>query len=98
MFLELTKTAFLKLKPELEENNISYQLSDCSIEGESNELGNSLEYIHLEFGDITKKTAKFIAKLTDKCYGIIADESKKTVEEGKPIAYTNENPFGFEIH
>ena len=96
MFLEVTKTVFLKLKPSLEEHNIGYQLSDCSINGEKDELGHNLEYVHLEFGDISKKTASFIAKLTDKCYGLVADESKKGKEIGKPMAYVDEKPFGFE--
>lgn len=97
MFLEVTKTVFVKLKPDLDLNNIEYQISDCSIEGEKGEFGEDLEYIHLEFGNIPKKTVNFIAKLTDKYYGIVASESKETKEEGKPIAYTNENSFGFDI-
>lgn len=98
MFLEVTKTVFLKLKPALEENNISFQASDCSIEGEKDELGNTFECVHLEFGNITKKMASFIAKLTDNCYGLVAVESKTSSELNRPIDYTNEGSYNIEIH
>lgn len=76
MFLELTRSAFEKLKPKLESSGIGYQSSSCSIDGETNERGNPFECVHLEFGDIPVRTAKLVASFTDECYKEVAKESE----------------------
>ena len=82
MFLETTREIYEKLAKKLSEKGISFEVSDCTMTSDGN-----TQHIHMEFGNLSNKTASLVAKLTDECCGLVAESSKQNKEENRPKAY-----------
>jgi hypothetical protein len=55
--------------------------------------------VHLQFPTLNPKTAKEnkrIAKIVDDCYGLVAEESRKSPDVGRPKSYLQDE-MAFEI-
>lgn len=64
MFLEISKVKFDKLKESLDSMNISYELSDCTLEGEK-EIS-----VHAEFlSELSDEQKRIINDRIDEIYG-----------------------------
>ena len=85
MFYETTIEIYEKLAKKLSEKGIVFEASDCTLEKDSS------RHIHMEFGNIDNKTTTIIAKLADECSGLVANDSKKKPEYGKPLSYIEDN-------
>ena len=81
MFFETTLEIYEKLARKLQAKGIAFEVSDCTISKDSS------RHIHMEFGDLDNKTATLVASLADECCGIVATDSKKSPDYGKPVSY-----------
>lgn len=74
MFVEMSLQAWEKLKKRLEEKGItSYTVSDCTMKNDHT------QYVHIDFGVLSKETIKNIAKDLDVSYEELAQESKENL-------------------
>ncbi len=72
MFLEVSGASYEKLKPFLQEKGYSYEISDCTMPGDTQ------TFVHLEFNgqtELTEVQIKEIADQVDLAYRELAAES-----------------------
>lgn len=91
MFYETTLEIYEKLARKLSEKGIRFEVSDCTLEKDSS------KHIHMEFGNISKKTAEIVAKLADECSGFVAEQSKQGSTYGRPVSYEDKQDDTLEI-